>query len=407
MAADQLLSHQLRADRLFRLSVGVFFIGGFLSSIVSLLVPRLKLLFGLGYAQALLVQFSFHSSYLLFALPIAVLIVKLGYMRAIATGLAIMASACALLLWAHGLPHFGLVLLSLTLLSCGITFLQIASNTVVTVVGRPDRAAGRLTLLQSFNSLGTVAGPLLCAPFLLTPPARPGAIPDAGHIGPPFLGSIAVLAMLALAFAAERDLLPRTRRARVSPLAPLRLVADRRVMTGAAAIFVYVGAEVTVGTLLTNYLTLPEVLGMTPVAAGRMVSLYWGGAMIGRFAGAFALRHVPAPTLLAAAAAGATLLTLAGVLVGGAAGAAALIAVGLCNAIMYPTIYALALPADDSATPAATLLCMAVVGGAIVPYVTGVAADRFGLSPSLLLPAACYLGIGVFARGAMRDALPR
>lgn len=384
--------------RLFRLSVGVFFIGGFLSSLVSLFVPRMTLIYGLDYTRALFIQLAFHMSYLLFAVPIALAVMRIGYMRAVAVGLGTMAVSCCLFLTAHGLHDYALVLASLLALSGGITFLQIASNTVATVVGGSAGAAYRLTLLQAFNAIGTVLAPLVGASFVLGGDAVAG-LAAVRAIAPPFLFAILLLALLCVLFTQGRDLL------RFSPQADTRgrldlagLLADRRLLGGAVAIFVYVGAEVGIGTLLTNYLVMPDVIAADPVTAARLVSLYWAGSMVGRLAGAAVMRRVRPPVLLSAAAAGAAVLTVTAAAVQGWVGATALLAVGLCNSIMYPTIYVLALPAEPArATPASTLLCMAVVGGAVLPLVTGMAADRAGLATALTLPALCYLVIGLFA----------
>jgi len=174
---------------------------------------------------------------------------------------------------------------------------------------------------------------------------------------------------------------------------------NRRLVAGAVGIFVYAGAEVAIGALLVNYLVMPDTFGAMPVSAARMVSLYWGGAMLGRLAGAYAMKRVRPAMLLMFAAIGAALLTLIAATAEGMIGGVALLAVGLCNSIMYPTIYVLALPEDPRlATPGGTLLCMAVVGGAVVPMLTGARADRVGLAASLALPALCYLFIAAFAR---------
>jgi FHS family L-fucose permease-like MFS transporter len=388
------------ATRLFRLSIGVFFIGGFLSSTVSLFVPRMTLIYRLDYARALLVQFAFHTSYLLFALPIALAIIALGYMRSAATGLAVMAAACLLFLWAHGLHSYALILIALLALSAGITFLQIAANTVVAVVGSAEGAAYRLNLLQAFNSVGTVAGPLVAAQYVLGDADR-ASTSAAAAIAPPFLFAILLLSLLTIAFALNRNLLAESDQA---TMAGARfdwpaMARNRRLVAGTAAIFFYVGAEVTIGALLVNYLVRADVFGATPVHAARLVSLYWGGAMVGRLLGALAMKRMPPWQLLALAAIGAALLVLAAAALHGPVGGAALLAVGLCNSIMYPTIYVLALPADPKlATPAGTLLCMAVVGGAVVPMLTGLLADRIGLAASFGLPALCYAFIAAFAR---------
>lgn len=388
------------ARQLFVLSIGVFFIGGFLTAIVSLLVPRFRAVFGFGYAEALLVQFASHASYLVFAVPITALIVRSGYMRSIAAGLAVMATGCLAFVAANYSRDFALVLSALLLLSLGITFLQIAANTMVTIFGPATGAASRLTLLQGFNSLGTVLGPLLTAPLLL--PGAGGAAPSDDLVGLPFLLCALVLAVLALAFFWRRGLLAQRRTAadRKPSLDNMRLLfRDRRLIGGTAAMFAYVGAEVTIGALLTNYLMRTQILGATPVAAGQMVSLYWGGAMVGRFAGAALMRRCAPATVLTVAGATATILTLIATSATGVAGAAALLAVGLCNSIMYPTIYALAMPEDHRSAPLASMvLCMAVVGGAAIPMVTGIAADAAGLGLSLLIPALCYVVIASFAR---------
>jgi MFS transporter, FHS family, L-fucose permease len=388
------------ATRLFRLSIGVFFIGGFLSSTISLFVSRMTLVYGLDYARALLIQLAFHSSYLLFAVPIALAIIRLGYMRSAAIGLTVMAGSCVLFLWAHGLRSYATVLFSLLALSAGITFLQIAANTVVTVVGSAQGAAFRLNLLQAFNSVGTVVGPVAAAQYVLGDPGRTG-VSAVAEIAPPFLFAISVLAVLALAFYFSRDLLARSRQADIAG-ARLNLAAllrNRRLVGGAIAIFLYVGAEVAISALLVNYLVTPRVFDIAPVRAARLVSLYWGGAMIGRLVGAYMMRRVRPTILLQLACVGAALLAGVAIILQGTIGGVALIAVGLCNSIMYPTIYVLALPEDPKlATPGGTLLCMAVVGGAIIPMLTGALADQVGLTASLGLPALCYLFIAAYAR---------
>lgn len=395
--ASPLPDAEYRASRLFRLSIGIFFIGGFLTSSVSLLVPQLKLMLDLDYKGALLVQLAFHASYLLFAVPITWAIVRSGYMRAIVTGLAVMTLACLALVWAQQALSFALVLGSLLLLSAGQTFLQIASNTVVTVIGPSRGAARRLTLLQGFNSLGTVMGPLISAPLLLGElDVRAGGSATASL---PFIGTALVTAVLALAYALDRDLLSGAGERRFAPTRQMfAVLRARRLRWGTAAIFAYVGAEVAIGALLPNVLMRPDRLAASPVTAGQLVSLYWGGAMVGRFAGAFAMARIAETRLLLGVSVGAIALTLAAIVLPGAAGAAMLIAVGLCNAIMYPTIYALALPDDAREAPVASMwLCMAVVGGAIVPVATGALADIVTLLPALILPAACYALIARFA----------
>lgn len=380
--------------RLFRRSIGIFFMGGFVTALVGLLVPRLTLIDRLDYTRAAFIQFAFHSSYLLFAVPITMLLVRTGYMRAIAAGLAVMALACLALGGAAWIGSYPLLLVALLGLSTGITFLQIAANVVQPLVATEGGGAARLTLLQGFNSIGTVLGPLIGAGLLLYAGAL-GRLP----LALPFFACASVLALLCLVFWRARNLLADHPAPRRLPLTQLgRVLAEPRLAWGSVAMFGYVGAEVTIGSLLANYLALPAILAADPSTAGRLVSLYWGGAMLGRFAGAFGLARIAPARLLAGVALAAVLLVAVATQAHGPIGAVALIAVGLCNAIMYPTIFALALPEDRGAAAyASMILCMAVVGGAVVPLATGALADRFGLAAAFGLPLLCYLGIAAFA----------
>jgi FHS family L-fucose permease-like MFS transporter len=385
-------------DRLFRLLIGVYLGGGLLNSIVNLLVPRLRATLDLNYAQALCIHLAYYSSYLLFALPITIGSVRIGYMRAIAVGLAVTAAGCLAFIAAQGLRDFPLILLSLLVMSAGVTFLQIAGNAVTVTFGPASRMASRFTLLQAFNSFGTVLGPLIGAWFLL------------GHDGrrspelPFLLGSVGMLA-LATTFFFHRRLLPVEVSNPISRPRFRALLAQRRMQAGIAAIFVYVGAEVTIGTLAVSYLMLNDTAGLSALTAGRLVSLYWAGAMTGRIAGAFVVRRIGAAPLLCAACVGAMLLLATAVVVRGEAGAVALLAIGLCHSVMFPLVFALALPEDTGDVPIASmLLCMAVVGGAVVPVVTGITADAIGLVPSLLVPGLCYGVILAFGLSRRRIA---
>jgi FHS family L-fucose permease-like MFS transporter len=393
-------SDEARADRLFLLLIGVYLGGGLLNSTVNLLVPRLRITLGLDYTQALCVHLAYYSSYLVFALPITLWSMRLGYMRAIAAGLATMAAGCLFFVFAQGQRDFALVLAALLVMSSGVTFLQISGNAVTTAFGSSTRMASRFTLLQAFNSFGTVAGPLLASRFLL----------GQGNAAAPFLPfAIAAggLMLLAGAFWGHRRMIAQLSSGRPAWSRFSVVSATARMRFGALAIFAYVGAEVTIGTLAVNYLMLGDTAGLSAVTAGRLISLYWAGAMVGRFAGAFLVRRIgPAPILIVACG-GALALLLVAIGIQGMPGAVALLAIGLCNSVMFPLIYTLALPDDQADAPiAAMLLCMAVVGGAVVPLVTGFAADRVGLPRSFLVPAICYLLIFGFARGR-RAAIQR
>ncbi len=389
-----------RARLLFQLCIGVYFLGGFLNSLVGLLVPRLRMIEGLNHTRSLLVQFAFHSSYLLFAVPITVLVVKFGYMRSIAAGLVVIALGCGLLAASLGSFGYMTVLLALLAIAGGVTFLQIAANIVVPVVEPVRSAVSRLTLLQGFNSLGTVLASLAGSTLLLgTGRQRSGDLAAHIRVVLPFLAVALVALVLAAAFICRRDLLRASSTPRRVPLSGIvGVLSNRRLLVGGGAMFAYVGAEVTIGSLLVEYLAMPDILDVSPVAAGQLVGLYWTGALIGRAVGARYLTRYGAPTMLLGCAIAAVALVAIAISLQGPVAAAALLAVGLCNAIMYPTIFALSLPDDHStATYASMLLCMVVVGGAIIPLLTGVVADAVGLRMSFMLPGACYIVIAAFA----------
>jgi MFS transporter, FHS family, L-fucose permease len=384
------------ADRLFNLLIGVYLGGGLLTSMVALLVPRETVVLGLGNAQAMCIQLAFYSSYLLFALPIALLVVRIGYMRAIASGLAVMALGCMTFTAAQARMSFPLMLAALLVMSSGVTVLQIAGNAVTRAFGA-KRMAARYTFLQALNSVGTVAAPLIASHYLL---GEGGGL----AAGAPFLAISAALLLLSLAFLLHRKMLPPLTGAMPSLHRLGRLLYQPKMQGGIVTIFVYVGAEVTVAALIVGYLMMPGTIAARATEAGWMVSLYWAGAMAGRFAGSMLLRRIRSARLLAIAAVGAIVLLLLAIFVQGAIGAAALLGVGLCNSVMYPLVYTLTQPRDDADAPAAAmLLCMAVVGGAVIPVLAGATADLVGLAPSLFVPLLCYavvLGFGLARMGA-------
>ena len=409
MEVDRSPNEHAASRTLFVLSVGVFLIGGFLSSTISLLVPRLIIILGLDYARALLVQFAYHISCLIFAVPVAFWIVRVGHMRSMATGLWVMVAGCLVLTMAGQVRSLALVLLALVILSMGMAFLQITANLAAGLIGKAQHSVARLTMLQGFNSIGTVAGPLVAAVFLLSS-VEPRTSASQLWSYAPFLMSALLIAALAFAFTRKRDMLgpPRPEPIRIMSRKMAALIASRRMLAGTCAMFAYVGTEVTLGTLLPNFLMLDSTIHARPVIAGQLTSLYWFGAMIGRFAGAHLLRRWNAGLMLAMAGTVALALVIGGSLSAGVPAASMLIAVGLCNSIMYPTIYALTLPPEETeARLGSMLLCMAVAGGAVIPLLTGMFADHAGLAIALLLPAGCYGIVAAFGWQQSRSTYPR
>ncbi|WP_420816141.1 sugar MFS transporter [Longimicrobium terrae] len=389
----------------FAAVTGLFFIWGFLTCLNDILIPHLKGVFDLDYVQAALVQFTFFGAYFLVALPSGWLIRRLGYKRGIVAGLVTAGVGALLFLPAANVQSYPLFLLALFVLASGITVLQVAANPYVTVLGDPATASSRLTLTQAFNSLGTTVAPLVGGALILgaTVPGQSkeaAALADARAVQVPYLGIAIALFIVAGLMAAFK--LPRI--SEIEREAGGEVVSDHmptgrawhrsHLALGVAAIFVYVGAEVSIGSFLVNFFALPEIAGMDEKTAAGYVSFYWGGAMIGRFVGSALLRRFRPGMLLGGFAVGAAALTALAAVSSGQVAFWAILAVGLCNSIMFPTIFALAI---DSLGPltgeGSSLLVMAIVGGALIPVAFGAMADSSGLQAAFLLPALCYLYI--------------
>ncbi|MDB5471628.1 MAG: transporter [Caulobacter sp.] len=393
--------------------VALFFAWGFGTVLIDSLIPKLKGLFALNYAQATLTQTAFFIAYLVISVPAGMLLSRIGYIRGIIVGLVIMAAGCLMFSPAAQTSIYWGFLAALFIMASGITLLQVAANPLIAVLGKPGGSHFRLLLAQTFNSLGTFVGPFVGAAVILksgvTPPdpaTTPAAemaayrVSEAHAVQAPFLGIAAGLLLLAVVFwFFRRNTAVPTPSANETGLRSFALLGKhRRLAFGVACIFLYVGAEVAIGSLLTNYLIQTKILGLTPEQAGHMTSFYWGGAMVGRIFGSLLLfLKVPAARLLSLFAFGAIALVLISSGTSGTVAGYTILAVGLVNSVMFPTIFTLAIEGMGSKTPQASgLLCMAIVGGAAIPVLTGMLADKVGLSLSFLLPAACYLVIAAY-----------
>ena len=385
----------------FAAVTALFFMWGFLTCLNDILVPHLKDVFDLGYARGAFVQFSFFSAYFLLSLPAGRIIAAVGYQRGILIGLALAGVGALLFYPAASIPSYPVFLSALFVLASGIAFLQVAANAYVTVLGPPEGAPSRLNLTQAFNSLGTTLAPLFGG-YLILSHSTGDRIADAQAVRLPYVGLAVALFALAGAVALLR--LPRIVSAEgdIGGQTLGDAIRVRHLALGAVAIFVYVGAEVSIGSFLVNFLEQPAIGAMDAASAARRVPYYWGGAMIGRFAGALVLRRVDAGKLLAANAAVASALVVTAIVSTGPVAMWALLAVGLCNSIMFPTIFTLGIAGLGKLTSrGSSLLVMAVVGGAVIPVLFGVVADFAGLQRAFVLPALCYLYIVFYGlRGA-------
>ncbi|WP_375434258.1 sugar MFS transporter [uncultured Hymenobacter sp.] len=391
----------------------LFFLWGFITCLNDILIPYLKAIFQLSFAQANLINLCFFGAYFLVSIPAGKLVARVGYKRGMLIGFVVAAAGAYLFYPAASQRAYGLFLGALFVLASGITILQVAANPYVAILGPPASASARLTLTQAFNSLGTFLAPLLGSALILSrlpklDNAASAASIDITAVQIPYLVIGTVLLLISLML--SRINLPQIEHATEADTAEgassTRAWNYRHLVLGVVGIFAYVGAEVAIGSHIVNYLALPDVMGLDPKTAGDRVALYWGAAMVGRFAGAYLLNKFAPTKLLAFNAIGAVVLVLISINTSGAVAMWSLLAVGLMNSLMYPTIFTLAVAGLGRHTEEASgLLCTAIVGGALVPLLFGFIADNSGLRLAMLLPIVCYLYVMWYGlRGSRRAA---
>jgi FHS family L-fucose permease-like MFS transporter len=460
---------QTAGDRSYKMELTVltslFFMWGFITCLNDILIPHLKRAFDLNYFQSMLIQFTFFTAYFVMSLPSGTIVEKIGYKRGIVIGLVAAGIGCLMFYPAAGLRSYPLFLSAFFVLASGITLLQVAANPYVAILGPPATASSRLNLTQAFNSLGTTIAPLIGAVLILSTASLTAVelnhlgvdqqvaykITEASSVQVPYLGLAAALFIIAAIFAIVK--LPVIEAATTTSETGASYDeihksawGYKHLVMGAIGIFVYVGAEVSIGSFLVNYLSQPFIAGLKEADAGKYVSLYWGGAMIGRFFGSITLSGVAKGrrnillalvfafaivlayyitrdwvdssiylgfvavnlavfltsagkpgTTLGLLAFGAGALVICTMLLSGAPAMWTVLAVGLFNSIMFPNIFTLALDQLGKHTGQGSgILCMAIVGGAVIPVVQGFFADQIGIHHAFFLPVLCYLYIAYY-----------
>ncbi len=373
----------------------LFFIWGFITALNDILLPYLKNAFALSFLQAALVQFCFFGAYFIVSPLAGRLIEKTGYQRGIIYGLCIIAVGCCLFFPAASLSRYGIFLFALFVLAAGITVLQVSANPYVAALGPEKTAASRLNLAQAINSLGHTAAPAFGAILILASASNDNS---AEAVQQPYLIIAGVLVVVAFIFSKLRLPILHERNVDSETTKRFSMHAFPHLKYGVLAIFLYVGAEVAVGSYLVNFFLQLGIEGMNNVSAGAMVSYYWGAAMVGRFFGALIMRFVAPSIILALNALLAVAMISVSVSSSGDMAMWTILSVGLFNSIMFPTIFALAISGLGEHTGKASgYLCQGIVGGAILPLIQGVAADALSLQLSFLVPALCYVYIAWYA----------
>jgi FHS family L-fucose permease-like MFS transporter len=401
----------------FALSVltSLFFMWGFITCLNDILIPHLKAVFTLNYTQAMLIQFCFFTAYFVMSLPSGYIVEKIGYKKGIVLGLIVAGIGCLMFYPAASIRSYGLFLTAFFVLASGITLLQVAANPYVTILGKPETASSRLNLTQAFNSLGTTIAPIFGSMLILSVAVKSVEtlsgmsaedlaayqLTEAAAVQNPYVILALVLFVIAGVFAVIKLPIVEAAEEATSTLDNTVTTSNRtsawqypHLVLGAVGIFVYVGAEVSIGSFLVNFLGEKNIAGLAEADAGKYVSFYWGGAMIGRFVGAAVMQKLKPGKVLAAAALIASLLVVITMLSSGSVAMWLILSVGLFNSIMFPCIFSLGVAGLGKHTGQGSgILCMAIVGGALIPLLQGFLADSIGIQKAFFLPVLCYLFI--------------
>jgi FHS family L-fucose permease-like MFS transporter len=371
----------------------LFFIWGFITVLNDILIPYLKESFGLTYSVAMLVQFFFFGAYFIISPFAGKLIDKVGYQQGIVLGLLVTATGCLLFYPSAEVHVYAMFLFSFFVIGSGLSILQVAANPYVAALGPEKTAASRLNLAQASNSLGTTVGPIVGASLILGATAV-GA--NASAVQTPLMILAALLVTSALVFRFIK--LPVLAHVVATEDSGESVWSRRSLVLGALAIFLYVGGEVAIGSFLVDYFKEESIAGMSAEEAGKMVSYYWGAAMAGRLVGAALMNYIAATKYLAVNALIAIVMIIVSMNTTGSVAMWSILAVGFFNSIMFPTIFTLAVKGLGSMTSKGSgLVCQAIVGGALIPLVQGVAADMIGIQLSFIVPMLCYIYIGWYA----------
>lgn len=398
----------------------LFFMWGFITCLNDILIPHLKTLFSLNYTQAMLIQFTFFTAYFVVSLPSGLIVEKVGYKRGIVIGLIAAGVGCLMFYPAAGTRSYPVFLAALFVLASGITLLQVSANPYVAVLGKPETASSRLNLTQAFNSLGTTIAPYFGSLLILAVatksaeeiaalgPAEMNAyqLTEAASVQIPYLWLAATLFIIAAGFAWVKLPVIDTTSGAASATTGGRHEDEhasawgyRHLILGAVAIFMYVGGEVSIGSFLVNFMGQPDIAGLRAAEAGKYLSFYWGGAMVGRFIGAAVMRRIKPGKVLGFNAVVAGILVVVAMIASGHVSMWAILAVGLFNSIMFPTIFTLGVDGLGKHTGQGSgILCMAIVGGAILPVIQGVFADMpsVGIHHAFFIPVLCYVYIAFY-----------
>jgi len=384
----------------------LFFLWGFITVLNDVLIPRLKGVFDLSYFEAMLVQFCFFGAYFIVSIPAGILVKQLGYKKGILTGLIIASIGCMLFYPAVVVHEYWLFLSALFVLAAGITVLQVSANPYVAALGPDKTASSRLNLAQALNALGTTVGPYVGGIlFFGTAGTLAASAASAESVKVPYLMLAAALLLIAIVFAFIKLPEIEAHKEDSTDTETRSLMQAPHLTMGVVAIFCYVGGEVAIGSFLVNYFGEAHIAGLEEHAAAALISYYWGGAMVGRFVGSALLQKIAPSKAIAFNAISVIALLLITIFTQGDVALYSVLAIGLFNSIMFPTIFSVAIEKLGPLTSKGSgWLCLAIVGGALVPLLQGYIADTVNIQDSFFVPMVCYVFIAWYGLNAVRLA---
>ena len=388
----------------------LFFMWGFITCLNDILIPHLKGIFDLSYSQAMLVQFCFFGAYFIVSIPAGKIVKKLGFQKGIMLGLIVAALGCFAFYPAAAMHSYPVFLMALFILASGITVLQVSANPYVSILGDSKTASSRLNMTQAFNSLGTTVAPFFGAYLILDQVTDSMSVAQqAESVQMPYVLLAGLLLLLAAIFSYIKLPVVEHKEALEEKIIVNGSAWQyRHLVLGAIGIFVYVGAEVSIGSFLVSFLNDPNIASLEESQAAKYIAYYWGGAMVGRFIGAAVMQKLAAGKVLAFSAALAIVLIVITIFASGQLAMWAILLVGLFNSIMFPTIFSLAINGLGQHTSQGSgILCLAIVGGAILPLIQGVLADSIGLQNSFFLPIICYIFITYYGLSGSKPVLEK
>lgn len=392
----------------------LFFLFGFITCLNDILIPHLKEVFSLNYAESTLVQSTFFGAYFVMSLPASKLITNYGYKKSFIIGLAITAIGCISLVFSAKIAVYLVFLSGFFVLATGIVILQVAANPYLTSIGNPDRASSRLIFAQGLNSLGTTIAPIIGSWLILSVAIKSSAellklsdielvnyhAAQASGVQYPYitLACFIICIAIALSFFKFPAINKNNNELASTDNQKFKFFEHPKLVLGTIAIFLYVGAEVAIGSLMVNFISSPNIGNKSLESAGYYLSYYWGGAMIGRFIGAFITIKYPAHKVLFVHAVMAIILVTFTIFGSGIFAMCCILAVGFFNSIMFPSIFVLSTQGlGKFVEKGSGIICMAIVGGAVIPFLQGLFVDHFNLNYSYIIPCLCYIYIAIFA----------